>query len=42
MTKGNWVGGLNARLDQTDNWVGKKNMVEYEIGRKIEKEILAG
>jgi hypothetical protein len=24
MTKGNWIGGPNARLDQTDYWVGKK------------------
>jgi hypothetical protein len=24
MTKENWVGGPNARLDQTDYWVGKK------------------
>jgi hypothetical protein len=24
MTKGNWVGGPNARLGQTADWAGKK------------------
>jgi hypothetical protein len=24
MTKGNWVVGLNARLDQTADWAGEK------------------
>jgi hypothetical protein len=28
MTKRNWVGGLNAWLDRTADWVSKKNMVE--------------
>jgi hypothetical protein len=28
MTKGNWVGGPNARMDQTDDWAGQKNMAE--------------
>jgi hypothetical protein len=28
MIKGNWVGDPNAWLDKTDDWAGKKNMVE--------------
>jgi hypothetical protein len=28
MTKENWVGGLNARLDRTVDWSSERNMIE--------------
>jgi hypothetical protein len=41
MTKGNWVSGLNARLGQTADWAGEKNMAEDMRARKIGEGILA-
>jgi hypothetical protein len=41
MTKGNWVGGPNVRLDRTDDWSGEKNMAKsMRWARKIGEEIL--
>jgi hypothetical protein len=41
MTKGNWVGGPNARLDRTDDRPSGKNIAEsMEWVRKIGEEIL--
>jgi hypothetical protein len=34
MTKGNWVVGLNAWLDQTAYWARKKYDGEYEMSQK--------
>jgi hypothetical protein len=43
MTKGNWVGGLNAWLGQTAYWVGEKNIAEsMRWTIKIGEGILAG
>jgi hypothetical protein len=28
MTKGSWVGGLNARLSQTTDWADEKNIAK--------------
>jgi hypothetical protein len=42
MTKGNWIGGLNVRLDRTADWVDEKNMaVSMRLARKIREGILA-
>jgi hypothetical protein len=41
MTKGNWVGGSNARLGRTADWASEKIMAESMTWvRKIEKGIL--
>jgi hypothetical protein len=41
MTKRNWVGGLNVRLDRTADWVDEKNMVvSMRLARKIREGIL--
>jgi hypothetical protein len=43
MTKGNWVGGPNARLGQTAYWADEKNMAEsMRWDRKIGEGILVG
>jgi hypothetical protein len=43
MTKGNWVGRLNAWLGRTADWADKKIMAEsMRWVRKIGEEILVG
>jgi hypothetical protein len=43
MTKGNWVGGPNARLDRTADSTAEKIMVKImRWDRKIGEGILAG
>jgi hypothetical protein len=43
MTKGNWVGVMNAWLGRTTDWAGEKNIAEsMRWIRKIGDGILAG